>query len=91
MLQSVAGDGDLIDATGGLDSSLLVRAVTPGSATQRAGLQASVVIIACNGRALRLWSDLAAATAGRGSGPLQLEFRRNQSTHHLKLTPVPPP
>jgi hypothetical protein len=91
VLQSVAGDGDLIDATGGLDSGLFVRAVTPGSAAQRAGLQASDVIIACNGRSLRQWADLAAVTAGRGSGPLQLEVRRNQSLHRLELTPVPSP
>lgn len=89
LLLPVAGDGDLIDATGGLDSGLFVRAVAPGSAAQRGGLQASDVIVSCNGRPLRQWADLAAAAATRGSGPLQLEVRRNQATVRLDL-PVPP-
>ena len=84
-LQLIAGDGDLIDATGGLDYGLFVREVRAGSAAARAGLTASDVVTAINGRPLRQWSDWDTAwreSAGRRG---QLTIRRNQARLTLEL------
>lgn len=89
-LLPVAGDGDLIDATGGIDSGLFVRAVAPGSAAHRGGLRPSDVIVSCNGRPLPQWGDFTAAVAaGRKGVPLKLEVRRNQASLWLELS-LPP-
>ena len=86
-LLPIAGDGDLIDATGGQDFGLFVREVAAGSAAERAGLQSSDVISACNGRPLRQGTDLEVALRRAAGQPVQLTVRRNQATLTLELPP----
>lgn len=86
-LQPVAGDGDLIDATGGQDFGLFVRDVPPDSDAARAGLQASDVIATCNGQPLRRMADVEAALRQTPNAPARLTLRRNQATLTLTLAP----
>ncbi len=88
-LQPVAGDGDLIDATGGQDVGLFVRDVPKKSAAMRAGLRPSDVISACNGQPLRSWKDLEAALRTSADSAVRLTVRRNQAALTLVL-PAPP-
>ncbi len=81
----VAGDGDLIDATGGQDYGLFARKVSAGSAAARAGLQSSDVVSACNGRLLRRWADFEAALREAAGSPVRLTVRRNQATLMIDL------
>ncbi len=84
-LQSVAGDGDLIDATGGQDFGLFLRDVPTDSDAARAGLQVSDVVSACNGQPLRRWADLELALRQTPGAPVRLTVRRNQSTITLNV------
>jgi hypothetical protein len=84
-LQPVAGDGDLIDATGGQDFGLFVRDVPKKSAARRAGLQAADVISTCNGQPLRSWADLDDALRAAANQPVRLTVRRNQTTITIDL------
>jgi hypothetical protein len=84
-LQPVAGDGDLIDATGGQDFGLFVRDLPKKSAARRAGLQASDVISACNGQPLRQWADLESILRAAAGQPLRLSVRRNQAMLTINL------
>lgn len=88
-LQPIAGDGDLIDATGGQDFGLFVRAAPKKSAALRAGLRASDVISTANGQPLRRWSDLELALRQAPGAPVQLTVRRNQATLTLVVPPGP--
>jgi hypothetical protein len=90
VLQPVADDGDLIDATGGQDFGLFVRDVPAGSAATRAGLRASDVISACNDQPLRRWADLERALQQAPGSPVRLTIRRNQSTLTVSVTPSSP-
>jgi S1-C subfamily serine protease len=84
-LQPVAGDGDLIDATGGQDFGLFVREAPKKSAALRAGLRTSDVISTANGQPLRQWSDLERALLEAGGEPVRLTVRRNQTTLTLEM------
>ena len=84
-LQPVAGDGDLIDATGGQDFGLFVREAPKKSAALRAGLRTSDVISTANGHPLRQWSDLERALREAAGEPVRLTVRRNQTTLTLEM------
>jgi len=86
-LQPVAGDGDLIDATGGQDFGLFVREAPKKSAALRAGLRISDVISTANGQPLRQWADLERALREAAGEPVQLTVRRNQTTLTLAVPP----
>jgi len=79
-LQPVAGDGDLIDATGGQDFGLFVREAPKKSAALRAGLRTSDVISTANDQPLRQWADLERALREAAGEPVRLTVRRNQTT-----------
>jgi membrane-associated protease RseP (regulator of RpoE activity) len=84
-LQPIAGDGDLIDATGGQDFGLFVREAPKKSAALRAGLRTSDVISTANGQPLRRWSDLELALRQTPGAPVRLTVRRNQTTLTLDI------
>lgn len=84
-LQPVAGDGDLIDATGGQDFGLFVREAPKKSAALRAGLRTSDVISTANGQPLRQWADLERALRQAPGEPVRLTVRRNQATLTLVI------
>lgn len=86
-LQPVAGDGDLIDATGGQDFGLFVREAPKKSAALRAGLRTSDVISTANGQPLRQWADLERALREAAGEPVQLTVRRHQTTLTLAVPP----
>ncbi len=79
-LQPVAGDGDLIDATGGQDFGLFVREAPKKSAALRAGLRTSDVISTGNGQPLRQRADLERILRQAPGEPVRLTVRRNQTT-----------
>lgn len=90
ILQPVAGDGDLIDATGGQDFGLFVREAPKKSAALRAGLRSSDVISTANGQPLRQWADLERALRQAPGEPVRLTVRRNQAEHSLTVPAVAP-
>ncbi len=79
-LQPVAGDGDLIDATGGQDFGLFVREAPKKSAALRAGLRTSDVLSTGNGQPLRQRADLERVWRQAPGEPVRLTVRRNQTT-----------
>jgi S1-C subfamily serine protease len=84
-LQPVAGDGDLIDATGGQDFGLFVREAPKKSAALRAGLRTSDVISTANGQPLRQWADLERTLREAAGESVRLTVRRNQTTLTLEM------
>ena len=90
-LLPITGDGDLIDATGGQDVGLFVREAPADSAAARAGLQASDVLSAANGRPLRDTTDLETVLRESKGAPIRLTVRRNQATLTIAMPTLPLP
>ena len=72
----------------GLDRTpgLLVRAVEPGSAADRAGLRPGDVLVRAHGRELRSRSRLDAILSGTGRRPVELTALRGEEAVTLQLT-----
>jgi len=70
-------------------SSIVVRAVVPGSPAARAGVQPGDRLLTANGRALRNHLDWLLAESNLGAGrPLNLEIARNDASESDRRTIV---
>jgi len=66
----------------------VIRAVTPGSPAERAGLQKGDRVAGINGAPVDNWSQLRKATAAAAGKPLDLTIRRGAGTLRVQVAPV---
>lgn len=85
-LRAVAGDQDLIDATGGQDYGLYVHALPGDVPAASEGLRSSDVVRECNGVRLVDWDDFQRALAQSAGDRATLVVRRNQRDLTLEVT-----